>query len=64
MVEKNSILMNLKIIDRIRIRYEREYPLKSMGDKIEGNIVDFIVDQNIDRFKGQEILIKEDYIKC
>ena len=35
-----------------------------MGDKIEGNIVDFIVDQNIDRFKGQEILIKEDYIKC
>ena len=51
-----------KLLIESGIRYEREYPLKSMGDKIEGNIVDFIIDQKIlIDLKAKRFLTKEDY---
>ncbi len=51
-----------KLLIEIGVKYEREYQLKSIGDKVEGNIVDFIIDNKIlVDLKAKRFITKEDY---
>lgn len=44
------------------INYAREFTLKDLGNKVEGNIVDFIIDGKIlVDLKAKKFITKEDY---
>jgi len=51
-----------KILQKQEIDYQREYNLNEVGKEIDGNIVDFLVDNKIlIDFKAKNFLTKDDY---